>query len=84
MPVYCDENPHKCCTFIPIEKDYTELKDSVRNEIKEILNGFTQKLRGTEHNNCSVCEYAKTYKLTGQCIKPNMEKDYLENVLKGD
>ena len=68
MPVYSGENPKNCCSFIDQEKIKPINQETA--ELVNLLNTFTVKLRGTEHNNCSICEYKDRYREKGLCYKP--------------
>lgn len=56
MPVYPWENPHRCCILLH--------EDKINTNFKYIL-------RGTEHNNCSMCSHKDTFTEQSKCIKPN-------------
>ena len=88
MPINSWDRPQDCCVLIKAKEEHNN-PDATKNEILNILESFTVVLRGTEHGNCTCCEYLNTYGQTGQCMKrflyDNLVKrrEQLENSLRG-
>ena len=79
MPIYPWENIQQCCTYIDVDRDYDKSSNGTINEIQSILSNLTQKLRGTESNNCSNCQYRESYRDKGLCYKPNEDIERIRN-----
>lgn len=85
MPIHSWDDPSKCCILLKSKEEYTH-PDETKQEIPNIMSSMTVILRGTEHQNCSICEHTE-YKETGQCIKRcdynKYKRDELEKIYKG-
>ena len=79
------EHPEQCCVLIKAKETHTH-SNKICEEIMNLLETFTVVIRGTEHNNCDICEHRDDYKKTGQCVNRRdwnslkQNQDILENL----